>query len=780
MEMQTTSSRHMWCDLAEWLASVVSDGADREFCWRCANVSPQRWTEPMRDLFALIASEHPQDRWEAPPAPPGLPLGDPHGDASRAERAALKSQRPLIRMDTTGVLAACDLQPPGTHRTDDPGLWRASSPAAAAELIGWADRCTPAVPVTASVRAWLHHQTGGTTSPTSGPLTPGPTPEVVGGFVDHIPGKSLMIVTVDYHPEVSSSLREIRGSKWVSKEEHWEVPDREADRVLELADKWMWVVTDTARAIGERAGFVRTEAVRMSKAVDADLYIPELNPDMKLRPFQLAGVAYVIAKRRTFISDEVGLGKTPTSLAACAVAGRRRIVVIAKASLLENWLAEVHKWFPTWDAAIVTGRKEQPLPDVRVVIIGYPVIAWRWGDINNWEPDALILDESHMCKTPGSFERYNPKTKKMTPKKGTQATAAAKAISKPVRARDGLIMLLTATPIQNKKYIEWWSQLEILGQEHLFGDWTAFIKRHCDGRREFGHWVADGATHGEELHQVLRENCFVRRRKADVLEDLPPWEAIPIRLPFSPEGAKAYKKAEDDIVAFLMERARQIAEELGENADRAAWLAKIRAESAEHLVKVNALRRIAGESKLPAVMDWVDEFLLDPEKKLIVFAHHREVQAACFEAWREKYQAAAILTAEEQAKVGEPAEQSKQRFQTDQACRLILCGPGAKEGHTLTAADTVLVAELPWVPTDLTQMVGRAWGRLSDLHGAQLIAPLGGADDSIDHRMWGLLQEKQEAVDAATDGIIVDDGSKIGSILGDLIVGWVDGGRPVK
>ena len=67
--------------------------------------------------------------------------------------------------------------------------------------------------------------------------------------------------------------------------------------------------------------------VSLSGATDAQLLVPGLGGELK--PFQRAGVRYLLEQRRAFLSDEQGLGKTIEAIAALeaddAYPGGRRL-----------------------------------------------------------------------------------------------------------------------------------------------------------------------------------------------------------------------------------------------------------------------------------------------------------------------------------------------------------------------------------------------------------------------------------------------------------------------
>ncbi len=94
------------------------------------------------------------------------------------------------------------------------------------------------------------------------------------------------------------------------------------------------------------------------------LEVPGLGGELK--PFQRAGVSYLLAQRRAFLADEQGLGKTIEALAALEADGAYPAVVVCPASLKLNWLRELERWLPGRSARVAGGhRRGRPRPPVR-------------------------------------------------------------------------------------------------------------------------------------------------------------------------------------------------------------------------------------------------------------------------------------------------------------------------------------------------------------------------------------------------------------------------------
>ena len=113
-----------------------------------------------------------------------------------------------------------------------------------------------------------------------------------------------------------------------------------------LADGEIWVEPDALSLLQEiREEHARAAGlVELSSATEGDLQITGLGGELK--SFQRAGVSYLLERRRAFLADEQGLGKTIEALAAIEAADAYPAVVVCPASLKLNWLRELAHWLP--------------------------------------------------------------------------------------------------------------------------------------------------------------------------------------------------------------------------------------------------------------------------------------------------------------------------------------------------------------------------------------------------------------------------------------------------
>jgi superfamily II DNA or RNA helicase len=453
------------------------------------------------------------------------------------------------------------------------------------------------------------------------------------------------------------------------------------------------------------------ELVALSRATEAEIDIDGLGG--QLMPFQEAGVAYALRRRRVFIADEQGLGKTVQALAAIEHDQAFPAVVVCPASLKLNWERETHKWLPNRRTVVVSGRKPVDVRGAEVIVINYDVVGAHGPRLAGLKPRALVLDESHYCKNPVA-----------------QRTKAVLELTSALPT-DALLMALTGTPLVNRPK-ELVPQLRILGRLHEFGSGAELERR-------FG-----ANAERERLHWHLRRSCYVRRLKKDVLPQLPAKRRAVV--PFDLDNEREYRHAERDLIAWVQER-------FSSSDDRDSRV--VSALRAEALVRVNALRQLVGVGKLHAAHAWIHDFLASGEK-LVVFAAHRAVQHDLLERFPG---AAHILGADT------PAERDEQvqRFQSDPSVQLCICSlKVGSHGFTLTAASDVAFLELGWTPAEHDQAEDRAHriGQSDSVTAWYLLAA-----DTIDERMAALIDAKREVVGAVTDGVVAVDVSMIDALM---------------
>jgi SWI/SNF-related matrix-associated actin-dependent regulator 1 of chromatin subfamily A len=435
----------------------------------------------------------------------------------------------------------------------------------------------------------------------------------------------------------------------------------------------------------------------------------------ELAPFQWVAVHYALEARRTFLSDEQGLGKTVEALATLEADNAFPAVVVCPASMKLTWEREAARWLPHRSVNVVSGRGSTPaIADI--TILNYEIVQAHLTELSHRGLKALIADESHYCK--------NPQAKR---------TRAMRYLGDAV-VKDGLRLALTGTPVMNHAD-ELIAQLRVIGRLSEFGSGASFS-------RQF-----EGELSEERLHWHLRRHCFVRRLKSEVLPQLPAKRQVVV--PVGLNNEEEYRLAEDDVIAWLKSQPLDL-KELG--AKIATTL------RAERLAQLTTLQRLAARGKLAAALTWIHDFLASGEA-LVVFARHREVQEAVVARFPDAvHLLGADNVAERQASIN--------AFQEPDGPQLIVCATRvAAQGITLTRASNVCFLELEWTPAIHDQAEDRCHriGQRDAVTAWYLLAA-----DTIDETMARLIQRKREIIDAVTDGRELADGGLLDGVVREL------------
>jgi len=504
--------------------------------------------------------------------------------------------------------------------------------------------------------------------------------------------------------------------------------------------------------------------VRASKATDADIELP-CPEGLAYLPYQKGGIAYAMGRSNTLIGDEMGLGKTIQALGYVnAMQEIKTALVICPASLKLNWERESEKWLlRKFKMHVVDGIDDDVPEDATLVFVNYDLIRGKKIDDPDFIPlpnvktpktvqsshvhaqlmkrqwDVLVVDECHRIKDPKSLQAIAILGRAAAPKKyekqilGLQHKAARN-------------LFLTGTPFLNKP-VEMHPLLAALAPAE-FGNFFKFAKRYCGAHQGPFAWDFSGASNLEELQERLRATIMVRRLKKEVLKELPPKRRQILLLPA--DGAKKLIKAEQDAWKIHEERMAELQNELDfahASGDKEAYKKVV--EQLKQAQKVgfeatSLARKALAMAKLPKVIEHVEDAFEQGIDKIVLFCWHHDVANTL----ANHFGAAAVkLTGEVTS--SKERQEAVDRFQNDPTVKLFIGSIGAAGvGHTLTAASTVIFAELDWVPANINQAEDRCH-RIGQ-HNQVLVQHLV-LDGSLDARMTQLLVEKQEIADKALD-----------------------------
>jgi SWI/SNF-related matrix-associated actin-dependent regulator 1 of chromatin subfamily A len=518
-----------------------------------------------------------------------------------------------------------------------------------------------------------------------------------------------------YDRRVVTLLRDrIDGINWNRADQRWEFPAAQLPAVKSLLESVGEVVIDPFAQeclvyhVERRA---RLDAIRDTH--EADIDIPTLLP---LFGFQRVGVQFALeAGGRALIADEMGLGKTSQAIGT-AVKLRteqraRRVLTVCPASLKINWYREWIR-FAGLEATIWHGQKRVGPYDADIHIINYDIFGKFREELEALKFDVIVLDEAHYLKNKDAlrslaiFGGYNKKAKfRMKP----FATPYA--------------VLLTGTPVLNRPG-ELFPLLHYLAPER-FADWFTYANR-------YGAWAPmnmegrpSKPQNLDELHNRTKD-IVIRRKKTEVLKDLPPKLVSDVFVELTSEQRKTYRKT-------LIE----VAEE---------WKAAEKEKQKPTLNELQILTTFLNEVKLDKVKELVGELQNEEDvRSVLVFC----TRLGPLKQLREQYGDRAIYI--DGSMAPEQRQLEVDRFQRGDATIALLSLRAAGVGLTLTKADTVIFIDQDFVPANHQQAEDRAH-RIGQVNPVQIYYLL--AEDTIDEDLRALLAEKVAITSQIADGEI--------------------------
>ena len=270
------------------------------------------------------------------------------------------------------------------------------------------------------------------------------------------------------------------------------------------------------------------ERLRRALALPTDLLLAWDGPldwPERLLPFQDTGARALIERESLLLADDMGLGKTIQAIAALRVLiVQRRIetaLLIVPASLITQWRREMNRWAPELRVSTVHGsisdRTWQWHTPAHVYLTSYETLRSDFSE-NERQPvarewDLVILDEAQKIKN---------------------AATDISSVCKRLRRRRQ--WALSGTPLENR--ID--DLLSIL--EYVQPDAAPRSQR----------FVTAG-----DLRAIL-SSVQLRRRKADVLPDLPAKLLSHIDLPLTAAQRRSYDRAEQQGIVELRSRGEQL------------------------------------------------------------------------------------------------------------------------------------------------------------------------------------------------------------------------------
>jgi SNF2 family DNA or RNA helicase len=465
-------------------------------------------------------------------------------------------------------------------------------------------------------------------------------------------------------------------------------------------------------------------------------------PGRELMPHQAQVVAAAAQGHRTFLlADEPGLGKTAQALLAARTAGAYPLLVVVPNVVKTNWAHEVGLWTPERRATVVHGDGERVDGFADVVIVNYEILDRHVGWLGEHGFRGMVVDEAHFIKN-----------------KRSQRSQHVLSIAEKIRERAArpLLMALTGTPLINdiEDFRAIWQYLGWIDDEKPLG-------RLMTSLDAIGLTPADRGF-SAAARQCVIDMGIVRRRKADVVADIPARRVADLLVELDGAAGRSIREAEAALVERLLQRYRSALEAretglvLGTDHEIARRVAAAELKDSSGKAKgenVFSMVRRIGQAKAAPAADYAAQ-LARNVGKVVFFAKHVDVMDHAEQAFAERGIRYASIRGDQTTR---QRDKNVKAFVEDPEVQIVVCSlTAAGVGLNLQVASNLVLAELSWTDAEQTQAIDRIHriGQSEPVTAWRVIAA-----QTVDSRIAELIDSKSGLAARALDGADVEDGA---------------------
>lgn len=529
--------------------------------------------------------------------------------------------------------------------------------------------------------------------------------------------RDYLCVSYKFDQSINDVIKSIPGREWIHSMKHWRIPVGSSNLLLTslVAHQIPINLTDMATVYLQTYKDIKTSLLEKKSGPKTGWIMDEVKIDgmeYYLRPYQAVGVDHSTLGKRTLNADDMGLGKTVEAIASILLWQPRTTLVVCLNSLKYNWLRELKKHAPHLKVLIVEGSKatrqamweaegyEIKICNYHLLRIDEDIMPLNW--------DCIVADEAT------AFKNYSSLTARKIKRLHSHYAIAA-----------------TGTPMENN-IMELWSIFDWVRPGLLGPNWD-FQQRHVV--RGFGG-VIQGYKDVGDIHERIAP-FMIRRKKKDVLKDLPPKLFDPKYIQITTQERKLYRKWNQAIV---------------EEIDALGTITPIATQNV--LTKMLRLKQIVDHplileafydgkvSKLDALKDIVSE----TDDKVVVFTQFETM--------------ANILAREFDTETIKGAVSPEERLRiidrfTDNDKQVLVSTDAGAYGLTITAASIVVHYDLTWNPAKQAQREDRLhrYGQTEPVTVIELIAE-DTLDEYIKDVLFRKLQAFEDIIESVDDSVV--------------------------
>lgn len=425
--------------------------------------------------------------------------------------------------------------------------------------------------------------------------------------------------------------------------------------------------------------------------------------------------------------DDMGLGKTMEVLALLRFHSKEYapFLIVTKSAIKFQWFKEIIRWLgPDFLAQIITTSKDFVYPNLKCYIIPYDLLRrFPREKLQSLNIKMVILDECQQIKNPDS--------------------SRTQEVRKLVNTNGCKVVPISGTPWKNRGS-EFFPALNLMDPVKFFSH-----QRFLDTWVEY-YWQGNkkkmGGIRNPQKFREYTSALLIRREYEEVMDEFPDVNRMKLNFQLDDLAQSSYDDSESDFVEWFN---NAVAEKDG-NEDALSGI--------EVVAKMSKMRHIVGLAKIPATLGYVEEFVEDTDRKLVIFVHHKDVGVLMMNALRDTgnesnpdwFQLARTLKEENipvfaytSEHTGKPeGYQIQEDFNKSKRCIMIASTLACGEGINLQSCADCILHERQWNPQNEDQAAPGRFRRIGQ-ESSVINITVPEAEGTIDEHLDGTVETKR-------------------------------------
>jgi len=408
-------------------------------------------------------------------------------------------------------------------------------------------------------------------------------------------------------------------------------------------------------------------------------------------PFQVEGMKFaeraLMSGKGVGIFDDMGLGKTIQALGVLKYLPNTGKICFGVKSAIK------FQWFKTALAVmgdeflpqIINSSNDILIPNIKVYIISYDMLVFKTKKLKSGKTvhqgfdvnkliaagvKTLVLDECQQLKNPDASR-----------------TQEIRKLAKHCK-----VIALSGTPWKNNGS-EFFSVLNMIDPIR-FNSYAGFTKNWVKSYFDSNGKPKLGGIKDVPRFREFTKDFLIRRERATVLPELPLINRQALYVKLEEVEQQTYDDSTSNFVKWWNEKVIS-----GEDTHAATSL--------QLLAQLTHLRHISGLAKIPATLEFVEQFTEQADvKKLLIGVHHIDVGQTLYDELKKTYPDYLVLKITGSMNSMEKFE-AQEQFNNTEKVLCVASTLAAGEGMNLQTANAVVLHERQWNPANEQQFEDR-------------------------------------------------------------------------